>query len=71
MDIIVRHYENEYTENTRLDRDNAHRTEFLTTVHLLDRYISPGSRVLDVGAATGKYSFYFASVICKRKKKIF
>ena len=48
-----------FDEDARL-RSPAGRVEFLTTVHYIEKYLQPGSRILDVGAGTGAYSFYFA-----------
>jgi len=49
-----------YDEETRLSRDNMHRVEFITTVHVLDREIPKGSKILDVAAGVGKYALYYA-----------
>ena len=47
-------------ENTRLNRSNAARVEFLTTVRYIEKYLTPGAKILDVGAGAGEYSLYFA-----------
>lgn len=60
MNSIIEHY-SEYDEEGRLDRDNAHRMEFLTTIHFLNKLLQSGSSILDVGAGTGRYSLHFAS----------
>lgn len=60
MNSIIEHY-NAYDEEGRLDRDNAHRMEFLTTIHFLNKLLQSGSSILDVGAGTGRYSLHFAS----------
>ena len=39
--------------------------EFLTTVHYIEKYLKKGMRILEIGAATGRYSHYFA---CKGYK---
>ena len=49
-----------FTEETRLTRSKAARVEFLTTVKYIEQYLKPGARILDIGAGTGRYSFYFA-----------
>ncbi len=49
-----------FCENTRLNASKAARVEFLTTTHYIEQYLSPGARILDVGAGAGEYSFYFA-----------
>lgn len=49
-----------FDEDRRLTHSPAARIEFWTTMRYLDRYLAPGSRVLDVGAGTGAYSFALA-----------
>ena len=56
---IKSYYEN-YDEEGRLFRDNAHLPEYLTTIRYFDKLFTPGSRILDACAGTGKYSFYLA-----------
>ena len=42
----------------------ADRTEFFLTCRMLDRYIKPGDRVLDIGGGPGRYSLYLAAKGC-------
>lgn len=49
-----------FCENTRLNASKAARVEFLTTTRYIEQYLSPGAKILDVGAGAGEYSFYFA-----------
>lgn len=58
-------YYNKYDEDKRLVKDRIHNIEYLTTTHILDKYIESGMTVLDDGAGTGRYSFYYASKGCK------
>lgn len=60
----VKNYYEEYDEDRRLVKDNSHSIEFITTTKYLDRYMSEGDKVLEVGAATGRYSFYYAQSGC-------
>lgn len=58
-DELKEYYEN-YDEGGRLDRDNAHKIEFLTTVHYLDKILPKSSHILDACAGEGNYAFYLA-----------
>ena len=42
----------------------AGRPEFLLTCRMLDRYIHPGDKVLDIGGGPGRYSLYLAAKGC-------
>ncbi len=59
MEHIIKQYEN-YSEEDRLTTNNARKIEFLTNVKALDKVIPDNSKILDCGAGTGIYSFYFA-----------
>ena len=48
------------SEDDRLNKSQAARVEFLTTVRYIEKYLAPGAKILDVGAGAGEYSFYFA-----------
>ena len=48
------------SENDRLNKSQAARVEFLTTVRYIEKYLTPGAKLLDVGAGAGEYSLYFA-----------
>ena len=51
---------NSIDEDSRL-ADSKHGTvEFLTTMRYIEKYIRPGDRVLEIGAATGRYSHTLA-----------
>lgn len=49
-----------FDESMRLNRSKASRVEFITAVHYIDKYITPGSKILDIGAGAGEYSLYYA-----------
>lgn len=55
---LSQYYEN-YDENSRLDSRHG-MVEYLTTIRYVDKYLRPGMRILEVGAATGRYSHKFA-----------
>ncbi|MBQ6174335.1 MAG: class I SAM-dependent methyltransferase [Clostridia bacterium] len=47
-------------ENSRLTRSRHGQLEYATTMAYIHRYAGPGSRVLEVGAGTGRYSVALA-----------
>ena len=57
---LVQEVYRRYDEDSRLNRSNAARVEFLTTVRYIEKYLTPGAKILDVGAGAGEYSLYFA-----------
>ena len=58
-DRYIIDFYNSYDEDSRLV--SKHGTiEFLTTMHYVEKYIRPGSRVLEIGAGTGRYSHSLA-----------
>ncbi|MGL6108058.1 class I SAM-dependent methyltransferase [Romboutsia sp.] len=61
---IEKHYEN-YDEDNRLIKDKSHSIEFITSTTYLNKYLSNNQKVLEVGAATGRYSFYYSQKGCK------
>lgn len=52
-------YYNSYDESGRLESKHG-TVEFLTTMRYIDKYIREGDRVLEIGAATGRYSHALA-----------
>jgi ubiquinone/menaquinone biosynthesis C-methylase UbiE len=59
MNNVVSHYEKS-DEDSRLTTNNARKIEFIVTTTVLDKYIQKQGKLLDLGAGTGIYSFYFA-----------
>ncbi len=58
QNILSQFYEN-YDEDHRLT--SRHGTvEYLTTMRYIDKYLRPGMRILEIGAATGRYSHALA-----------
>ena len=57
---LVQEVYRRYDEDSRLNKSQAARVEFLTTVRYIEKYLAPGARILDVGAGAGEYSLYFA-----------
>jgi SAM-dependent methyltransferase len=57
METIINHYK-EYDEQARFDKRH-NQVEFLTTMHYIEKFLQPLSanpRILEIGAATGRYS---------------
>ncbi len=52
-------YYGDYDEDGRLQTRHG-AVEFLTTMRYIDRYLTPGARVLEIGAGTGRYSHALA-----------
>ena len=55
----VTEFYNTYDEDNRL-RSRHGMVEFLTTMRYVDKYLTPGCRILEIGAATGRYSHELA-----------
>ncbi|MBQ7850762.1 MAG: methyltransferase domain-containing protein [Clostridia bacterium] len=52
-------YYETHDEDARL-RSRAGQVEYLTTMRYIDKYLKPGMRILEIGAATGRYSHALA-----------
>ena len=52
-------YYSGYDEDNRL-RTQHGMVEFLTTMRYIEKYLKPGMRILEIGAATGRYSHALA-----------
>ena len=57
-DYLQTYYQN-YDEENRLTTRYG-RVEFLTTMRYIENYLRPGMRILEIGAATGRYSHTLA-----------
>lgn len=55
---LTRFY-NDYDEDNRL-RTKHGMVEFLTTMRYIEKYLTPGARILEIGAGTGRYSHALA-----------
>ena len=60
-DIIINKY-TEYDEDTRLVSDRGHNLEYLTTMRYIQKFLKPGAKILEIGAATGRYSITLAKM---------
>ena len=58
LQALTQFYSN-YDEDGRL-RSKHGQVEFLTTLRYIEKYLKPGMRILEIGAATGRYSQTFA-----------
>ena len=56
---ILNEYYGSYDEDNRL-RSRHGSVEFLTTMRYVEKYLQLGMRVLEIGAATGRYSHTLA-----------
>ncbi|MEG0775204.1 class I SAM-dependent methyltransferase [Clostridium sp.] len=59
MKAVIDFYES-YDEEKRITTDKARKTEFYVTITILNQHIKPHNRILELGAGTGVYSFYYA-----------
>ena len=56
---VLSKYYGSYDEDNRL-RSRHGSVEFLTTIRYVEKYLRPGMRILEIGAATGRYSHFLA-----------
>ena len=59
--IIINNY-TDYDEDSRLIKDRAHNMEYLTTMRYIQKFLKPGAKILEIGAATGRYSIALAKM---------
>lgn len=59
LNAVVNYYENT-DEDSRISTNKARKLEFIISVKILDEFISPQDKILDVASGTGIYSLYYA-----------
>lgn len=60
MNYIVNYY-NKYNEDGRLKR-KTRLPEYLITMKYIEKYLKPNSKILEIGAGTGRYSITLADM---------
>lgn len=60
--VVQEHYDGDVQKEW--DRLERHPFEFKITTDMMDRYIKPGDRILDIGGGPGRYSIYYANKGC-------
>jgi len=60
MNNVVKFYNN-YDEESRISTNKARRIEFNITTSILNEYIKQQNNIIELGAGTGVYSFYYAN----------
>ena len=58
---IVIDFYNNYDEDGRLLR-RSRMPEYLTTMKFIEKYLKPGSKIIEIGAGTGRYSLALAEI---------
>lgn len=61
-EIIKSHYDNDPL--MEWERTNEKTIEYIITTRMLERFIKPGEKVLDLGGGPGRYSMWLASRGC-------
>ncbi len=59
LESAITGFYNNYDEDNRLLSRHGH-VEYMTTMHYIHRYLKPEMRILEIGAATGRYSHALA-----------
>ena len=60
MKEIIEFY-NKYDEDNRL-KSKTHLPEYLITMKYIKKYLTPNSKILEIGAGTGRYSIALADM---------
>ena len=61
---IVSSFYNQIDEDGRLGRSRHGQMEYLTTMHYINKYAKEGTKLLEIGAGTGRYSIALAKAGC-------
>lgn len=66
MEVYVKVVQKYYDSDVQMewDRLKIHPFEFRITTNMMNRYIKPGDRILDIGGGPGRYSIYYAKKGC-------
>jgi len=56
---FMKDYYETHDENSRFSANHG-KVEYLTTLRYIEKYLRPGMRILEIGAATGRYSHALA-----------
>lgn len=59
MENTIVDFYNNYNEDKRLT-SKSHLPEYLTTMRYIEKYLKPDSKILEIGAGTGRYSLALA-----------
>lgn len=60
QEILNNFYNEDCKEDTRLESQHG-QVEFLTTTKYIEKYLKSDSKILEIGAGTGRYSLYYAN----------
>lgn len=58
----IKNYYKNFNEKDRLINDNSGKLEYEMTMRILSKYLSKEAKILDLGGATGVYSFPLAEL---------
>ncbi|MBR3580844.1 MAG: hypothetical protein IKN95_07590 [Lachnospiraceae bacterium] len=68
---IVSGFYNENREEDRLTRSRHGQLEYATTMAYVHKYAGPGTKVLEIGAGTGRYSLHLYRFMLSCMQTIF
>ena len=61
LETLSNYYSTDCSEDTRLLSRHG-QVEFILSTNYIDKYLKPGDKILEVGAATGRYSLHYANM---------